>query len=85
MSVDHHPYKEIAHERRGSAEYREGYAEAGRAFLLGQVVRERRLTLGTNRACCPRRHDPARSVSVGSRWFRADDPGAGAHLDGSER
>ena len=46
MGVDHHSYAEIAHERRGSAKYREGYAEAGRAFLLGQVVRERRLTLG---------------------------------------
>ncbi len=38
--------RKIAHERRGSAEYREGYAEARRALLLGQVVRERRLTLG---------------------------------------
>ncbi len=77
MSVDHHSYEEIAHERRGSAEYREGYAEAWRALLLGQVVRERRLTLGLSQTelAAPRRHDPARSVSVGSRWFRADDPG----------
>jgi len=46
MSVDHHSYEEIAHQRRASAEYREGYAEARRAFLLGQAVRERRLALG---------------------------------------
>jgi ribosome-binding protein aMBF1 (putative translation factor) len=46
MSADHHSYKDIAHERRGSAEYREGYAEARRAFLIGQAVPERRLTLG---------------------------------------
>lgn len=32
MSADHHSYEEIAHERRGSAEYREGYAEARRAL-----------------------------------------------------
>ena len=31
---------------RYSDEYREGYAEARRAFLIGQAVRERRLALG---------------------------------------
>ena len=31
---------------KGSAEYREGHAEARRAFLIGQAVRERRLALG---------------------------------------
>lgn len=46
MSADHEYYEDIAHERRGSAEYREGYAEARRAFLIGQAVRERRLALG---------------------------------------
>src|SRR5258708_1001051 len=30
----------------GSHEYREGYAEARRAFLIGQAARERRLALG---------------------------------------
>ena len=30
-----------AHRRRDSGEYREGYAEARRAFLIGQAVRER--------------------------------------------
>lgn len=47
MSADHRSYEEIAHKRRrGSAEYREGFVEARRAFLIGQVVRERRLVLG---------------------------------------
>ncbi len=39
-------YEEIARDRRGGKDYREGYAEAQRAFLLGQAVRERRLELG---------------------------------------
>jgi ribosome-binding protein aMBF1 (putative translation factor) len=46
MSADHSSYEEIARERRGSADYREGYDEARRAFLIGQAVRERRLALG---------------------------------------
>ena len=46
MSIDHSSYEEIANERRGSTDYREGYNEAQRAFLIGQAVRERRLTLG---------------------------------------
>lgn len=36
----------IAATRRDSREYSEGYAEARRAFLIGQAVRERRLALG---------------------------------------
>jgi ribosome-binding protein aMBF1 (putative translation factor) len=46
MTADHSSYEEIAAPRRGSAEYREGHAEAQRAFLIGQAVRERRLALG---------------------------------------
>ncbi|MGH3565604.1 MAG: helix-turn-helix domain-containing protein [Pseudonocardia sp.] len=46
MSTDHSSYEEIARQRRGSADYREGYDEARRAFLIGQAVRERRLALG---------------------------------------
>lgn len=42
---EHTSYEDIARGRRGSAEYREGYAEAERAFLIGQAVRERRLEL----------------------------------------
>lgn len=39
-------YEELAQSRRDSQEYREGYAEAQRAYLIGQAVRERRLELG---------------------------------------
>jgi ribosome-binding protein aMBF1 (putative translation factor) len=46
MTAEHSSYEEIAAPRRGSEEYREGYAEARRAFLIGQAVRERRLALG---------------------------------------
>ena len=46
MTADHSSYDDLARERRDSAEYREGYAEAQRAFLIGQAVRERRLALG---------------------------------------
>jgi len=46
MTGDHSSYDDLARERRSSAEYREGYAEAQRAFLIGQAVRQRRLALG---------------------------------------
>ena len=46
MSAHHRSYEEIARQRRGSAEYREGHDEARRAFVIGQAVRERRLALG---------------------------------------
>ena len=46
MSAEHHSYEQIGRQRRGSTEYREGYDEAHRAFLIGQAVRERRLALG---------------------------------------
>lgn len=46
MSAHHSCYEEIVRQRRGSADYREGYDEARRAFLIGQAVRERRLALG---------------------------------------
>ena len=46
MTTDHSSYDDLARERRSSEEYREGYAEAQRAFLIGQAVRERRLALG---------------------------------------
>jgi ribosome-binding protein aMBF1 (putative translation factor) len=46
MTDEHTAYEELARERRGSEEYRRGYAEARRAFLIGQAVRERRLALG---------------------------------------
>ena len=46
MTVEHTDYEELARERRGSEEYRQGYTEARQAFLIGQAVRERRLALG---------------------------------------
>jgi ribosome-binding protein aMBF1 (putative translation factor) len=39
-------YEALARDRRGSEEYSQGYAEARRAFLIGQAIRERRLALG---------------------------------------
>ncbi|MEV8181100.1 helix-turn-helix transcriptional regulator [Specibacter sp. NPDC078692] len=46
MNPTHNSYEKVAHHRRGTADYREGYGEAQRAFLIGQAVRERRLALG---------------------------------------
>jgi ribosome-binding protein aMBF1 (putative translation factor) len=46
MTSDHTSYEEIASPRRGSDGYRQGRAEAERAYLLGRAVRERRLALG---------------------------------------
>ena len=46
MTADHSSYEDLACERRDSADYREGYAEAQRAYLIGKAVRDRRLALG---------------------------------------
>jgi ribosome-binding protein aMBF1 (putative translation factor) len=46
VTEGHAYYEEIAAQRRASAEYREGYSEAERAFRIGLAVRERRLALG---------------------------------------
>ena len=46
MTADHTTYEQLASQRRHTAAYREGYAEAQRACLIGQAVRERRLALG---------------------------------------
>lgn len=46
MINDHSSYDDLARGRRESPDYREGYAEAQRAFLIGQAVRERRLAFG---------------------------------------
>jgi ribosome-binding protein aMBF1 (putative translation factor) len=45
MTADHSSYDALARARRGTPDYREGYAEAQRAYLIGQAVRERRLAL----------------------------------------
>ncbi len=46
MRAEHSAYDDLARERRSSEEHRQGYAEARRAFLIGQAVRERRQALG---------------------------------------
>lgn len=46
MSTGHGSYEEIAGKQRETEEYREGYAEARRAFVIGGAVRERRVELG---------------------------------------
>lgn len=46
MTADRPSYEEIASQRRNTADYRDGYAEAQRAYLIGRAVRERRLALG---------------------------------------
>lgn len=48
MSTGHESYEQIARARRASTEYREGYTEARRAFVIGQAVRERRVALGVS-------------------------------------
>jgi ribosome-binding protein aMBF1 (putative translation factor) len=45
--TDGHPsYEDSASISRDSAQYREGYSEAERAFRIGLAVRERRIALG---------------------------------------
>src|SRR5262245_53527856 len=46
MTAPHSSYEDLAAQRRGSAEAPRRHAEARRAFLIGQAVRERRLALG---------------------------------------
>lgn len=46
MTSSHTSCEELASQRRDSAEYRQGHAEAQRAYLLGKAVRDRRLALG---------------------------------------
>ena len=46
MTSGHTSYEDLASQRRGSDEYRQGHADAQRAYLLGKAVRDRRLALG---------------------------------------
>ena len=46
MTSGHTSYEQLASQRRESDEYRQGHAEAQRAYLLGKAVRDRRLALG---------------------------------------
>jgi ribosome-binding protein aMBF1 (putative translation factor) len=50
MTAEHSSYEGLARQRRSGDEYREGHAEARRAFLIGRAVRERRLALGLSQA-----------------------------------
>jgi len=53
MTGPHSSYEDLAAQRRGSAGYREGHAEARRAFLIGRAVRECRLALGFPKPSSP--------------------------------
>jgi HTH-type transcriptional regulator/antitoxin HipB len=55
MTVDHSSYEEVVEQRRRGDNYRQGFAEARRSFLIGQAVRERRLALGLSQAELARR------------------------------
>ena len=55
MTASHESYEDFARHRRASAEYRQGYAEGQRAFLIGRAVRERRLALGLSQTEVARR------------------------------
>jgi ribosome-binding protein aMBF1 (putative translation factor) len=46
MTADQSSYDELARERRDRPDFREGCAEAPRAYLIGLAVRDRRLALG---------------------------------------
>jgi ribosome-binding protein aMBF1 (putative translation factor) len=46
MTSGHTSYEDLASQRHGSDGYRQGRAEAERAYLLGKAVRDRRLALG---------------------------------------
>ena len=41
MTASHDSYEDLVRARRCSDEYRQGYAEAQRAFQIGRAVRER--------------------------------------------
>jgi ribosome-binding protein aMBF1 (putative translation factor) len=62
MTAQHSSYEEVAAQRRDSDQYREGYAEARRAFLIGQAVRERRLALGLSQVQLAARADMTQSA-----------------------
>lgn len=46
MTKKHASYESIVGARRDTEEFRAGYEEAQRAYLIGKEVRERRLALG---------------------------------------
>lgn len=50
MDTTHDSYEEIARNRRDTDDYRQGYLEAQRAFMIGRAVRERRVALGLSQS-----------------------------------
>jgi ribosome-binding protein aMBF1 (putative translation factor) len=50
MTTDPSPYDGLTRERRDTDSYRDGYAEARRAFLIGQAIRDRRVALGLSQS-----------------------------------
>jgi ribosome-binding protein aMBF1 (putative translation factor) len=50
MTSSHTSYEDLAASRRDSNDYRQGHAEAERAYLLGKAIRDRRLALGLSQA-----------------------------------
>ncbi len=50
MTASHASHEDLARQRRRSDDYRQGHAEAQRAFLIGKAVRERRLALCLSQA-----------------------------------
>jgi len=50
MTSSHTSYEDLAASRRDSDDYRQGHAEAERAYLLGKAIRDRRLALGLSQA-----------------------------------
>jgi len=50
MGGEHSSYDEAVQSRRGFAEFRDGFDEARRAYLIGRAVRERRIALGLTQA-----------------------------------
>ncbi len=55
MTSHHDAYEDLVRHRRASTGYRQGYAEAERAFLIGRAVRDRRLALGLSQTELARR------------------------------
>ena len=76
MTAGHSSYDDLAGDRRDSAKYREGYAEAQRAFLIGQAVRERRLALGLSQTELAARAGMTHPPCPGSRLVASFPPSA---------
>lgn len=70
----HDSYEQVAAARRSRADYREGYEEARRAFLIGRVVRERRLALGLSQTEVAARAGMTQPALSGSKPAASSPP-----------